>query len=260
LGHEEGVPFLRGTVGSVLFSVNTRYVDFLLSTGNRVNIEGACADILRAAEEDAKVSRGEGGVEIHDVSQVDESNLDCGLGSMRGEHGLNYLKEDGSVLVDDSLSDGDLTENSAASTSGNSSSRGTTTSCVVVLLTLESVVTHGRAYNTGSGLTSSSTSGGVKIFLLFGHLVLVDALFVLLSTLLLVFRSSVLGFFFSDIVLTRAGRYSFMDGVSGSINCFNFHSEVTLCLELHKSVRSEDEKLSLQFPVLFILLLLKDTD
>jgi hypothetical protein len=51
-----------------------------------------------------------------------------------------------------------------------------------------------------------------------------------------------------------------MDGVSGPVNFIYLHAEVTLCVELHQGVRGKDKELTLQFPVLFILLLAKDTD
>jgi len=51
-----------------------------------------------------------------------------------------------------------------------------------------------------------------------------------------------------------------MDRVSGSINLPNSHFEVTVLVELHKGVRGEDEQLTFQFPVLFVLLFAEDAD
>jgi len=136
LSHKEGVPFCGSTVGPVLLSVHAGDVDFFFSASSRLHLQGAGANVLRAAEEDVEVSGREVRVEVHDASQVNEADFNCGLGGMRGEDCLDYLKEDGSVLLNDSRSDSDLTENSTRPTATRRSSRSPSGSASCVLLTL----------------------------------------------------------------------------------------------------------------------------
>ena len=79
LCHVQRVPLLRGTEGSVLLSVGARHVHVFLSAWDWLNLQGGGADALLAVEEDLKVLVCEEWVVVHDLGQVNQTNLESGL-------------------------------------------------------------------------------------------------------------------------------------------------------------------------------------
>jgi len=106
LSDEQSIPLLRRAVGAVFLCVGARDVDFFLSSRKRAHLERRGPDVLRARQEDLQILLREFGVEIHDLGEVDEANLECGLGRLLLEDGVDDAEEDRRVVVDCLLRDG----------------------------------------------------------------------------------------------------------------------------------------------------------
>ena len=80
LTHEEGVPFLWGTIGAILLSVGPRDVYFFLGAWKWSHFQCRGSNVFWTDKQDLKVLLGELWVEIHNLGEVDQANLESRLG------------------------------------------------------------------------------------------------------------------------------------------------------------------------------------
>jgi hypothetical protein len=99
LGYEESVPLLRRAVSAVFFRVRARDIDLFLGTWKGVHLERRGPDVFRAGKQDFEVLLCELGVEVHDLSEVDQTNFQSSLWRLLLENSVNDLEEDWSVVL-----------------------------------------------------------------------------------------------------------------------------------------------------------------
>ena len=136
LGHKQRIPFFRGTVCAVLFSVDSRHINFFLCSWDRVEVKSAGSNILRAAQQNVEIGGCELGIQVHNLCQVNKANFNCSFGCMRSEDSVDYLKEDRLILFDHLFGNCDFTKDcirAATSSSSCDASRAN-------MLALESIV------------------------------------------------------------------------------------------------------------------------
>ena len=105
LTDKEGVPLLGSAICSVLLSVGSGHVDLFLGARERVHLQCGRSDVLRAGKKNLKIFLGEVGIEVHNLCEVDESNFEGCLRSLRLENRVDDLEEHRSILINSLLVD-----------------------------------------------------------------------------------------------------------------------------------------------------------